>query len=71
MPTTYLRSHSGGDWEEMEPDPAGFLLGEDIGHLGGAFKDDCGILPKHFGERRVVDTPMRESAIVGAAMGPA
>jgi pyruvate/2-oxoglutarate/acetoin dehydrogenase E1 component len=68
MPTTYLEAIRAGIWEEMERDPAVFLLGEDIGIYGGAFKVTAGFL-EHFGERRVVDTPIAESAIVGAAIG--
>ncbi len=52
----------------MERDPNVFLLGEDIGVYGGAFKVTAGFL-EQFGERRVVDTPISESAIVGAAIG--
>src|SRR5258708_32722573 len=55
-------------WEEMERDPAVFLIGEDIGVYGGAFKLTAGFLER-FGERRVVDTPIAELAIVGAAIG--
>lgn len=54
----------------MERDPSVFLLGEDIGSYGGAFKVTDGMLEK-FGEQRVVDTPISESAIVGAAVGAA
>lgn len=54
--------------EEMERDPNVFLLGEDIGIYGGAFKVTAGMLDR-FGPRRVVDTPISESAIVGAAIG--
>src|SRR5579872_6309882 len=68
MSTTYLEAIRAGIWEEMERDPAVFLLGEDIGVYGGAFKVTAGFL-EHFGERRVVDTPISESAIVGAAIG--
>ena len=68
MPTTYLEAISQGLWEEMERDPNVFLIGEDIGVYGGAFKVTAGMLD-HFGERRVVDTPIAESAIVGAAIG--
>ena len=57
-----------GLWEEMERDPNVFLLGEDIGVYGGAFKVTAGMLER-FGESRVVDTPISESAIVGAAIG--
>src|SRR6202158_1762037 len=68
MPTTYLEAIREGIWEEMERDPAVFLIGEDIGVYGGAFKVTAGFLEK-FGERRVVDTPISEAAIVGAAIG--
>ncbi|MGO9257007.1 MAG: alpha-ketoacid dehydrogenase subunit beta [Bryobacteraceae bacterium] len=68
MPTTYLEAIREGLWEEMERDPNVFLLGEDIGVYGGAFKVTAGFI-EHFGERRVVDTPISEAAIVGAAIG--
>ena len=68
MPTTYLEAIREGLWEEMERDPDVFLIGEDIGVYGGAFKVTAGFI-EHFGERRVVDTPISESAIVGAAIG--
>src|SRR5258705_3064999 len=68
MPTTYLEAIREGIWEEMERDPNVFLIGEDIGVYGGAFKLTAGLLDR-FGERRVVDTPIAESAIVGAAIG--
>jgi len=68
MPTTYLEAIREGLWEEMERDPNVFLLGEDIGVYGGAFKLTAGF-HEHFGERRVVDTPISEAAIVGAAIG--
>ena len=68
MPTTYLEAIREGLWEEMERDPDVFLLGEDIGVYGGAFKVTAGFF-EHFGEKRVVDTPISEAAIVGAAIG--
>ncbi|MBK9170145.1 MAG: alpha-ketoacid dehydrogenase subunit beta [Bryobacterales bacterium] len=68
MQATYLEAIRRGLWEEMERDPNVFLLGEDIGVYGGAFKVTAGMLA-HFGEKRVVDTPIAESAIVGAAIG--
>jgi 2-oxoisovalerate dehydrogenase E1 component beta subunit len=68
MPTTYLEAIREGLWEEMERNPDVFLLGEDIGVYGGAFKVTDGFL-EHFGERRVVDTPISEGGIVGAAIG--
>jgi 2-oxoisovalerate dehydrogenase E1 component beta subunit len=67
---TYLDALRQGIWEEMERDRAVFLLGEDIGVYGGAFKVTAGMLEK-FGPERVIDTPISESAIVGAAVGAA
>jgi 2-oxoisovalerate dehydrogenase E1 component beta subunit len=67
---TYLEAIRQGIWEEMERDPSVFLLGEDIGVYGGAFKVTAGMLEK-FGAERVIDTPISESAIVGAAIGAA
>jgi 2-oxoisovalerate dehydrogenase E1 component beta subunit len=68
MQITYLEAIRQGLWEELERDPNVFVLGEDIGIYGGAFKVTQGML-EHFGERRIVDTPISESAIVGAAIG--
>lgn len=68
MPTTYLEAIREGLWEEMERDPNVFLIGEDLGVYGGAFKVTAGFLDR-FGEKRVVDTPISEAAIVGAAIG--
>lgn len=65
---TYLEAIRQGIWEEMERDPGVFCLGEDIGVYGGAFKITQGMLDR-FGEERIVDTPISESAIVGAAIG--
>ena len=70
MTSTYIEAISRGMWEEMERDSSVFLLGEDIGSYGGAFKATKGFL-EHFGEERVVDTPLSEAAIVGAAIGAA
>ena len=67
---TYLDAVRQGIWEEMERDPSVFLLGEDIGVYGGAFKVTEGMIEK-FGADRVIDTPISESAIVGAAVGAA
>jgi len=55
-------------FEEMERDPAIVALGEDIGVYGGAFKATEGLYAK-FGAERVIDTPLSETAIVGAACG--
>ena len=68
--TTYLEAIREGITEEMERDPNVFLIGEDIGVYGGAFKVTDGMLEK-FGEMRVIDTPIAEGAIVGAAIGAA
>src|SRR5206468_12772806 len=67
---TYLEAIRQGLWEEMERDDRVFLLGEDIGAYGGAFKVTEGF-QKKFGEGRVIDTPISEAAIVGAAAGAA
>lgn len=67
---TYLDAIHQGIWEEMERDSSVFLLGEDIGAYGGAFKVTAGMLEK-FGPERVIDTPISESAIIGAAVGAA
>lgn len=71
MPTvTYLEAIRSGIWEEMERDSTVFCIGEDIGIYGGAFKVTEGFID-HFGPERVIDTPIAESAIVGAAFGAA
>ncbi|MGH9532561.1 MAG: alpha-ketoacid dehydrogenase subunit beta [Terriglobales bacterium] len=71
MPTiTYLEAIRQGLWEEMERDPSVFCIGEDIGIYGGAFKVTDGLIHR-FGPERVIDTPIAESAIVGAAFGAA
>src|SRR5437762_6210724 len=56
--------------EEMRRDPKVFILGEDVGPYGGAFGVTQG-LAEEFGEVRVVDTPISESAIVGISIGAA
>ncbi len=67
---TYIEALSRGMWEEMERDPSVFLMGEDIGAYGGAFKATKGFL-QHFGEDRVIDATLSEAAIVGAVTGAA
>lgn len=57
-------------WEEMERDDRVFLLGEEIGVWGGTYAVTKGFYD-HFGERRVKDTPIAESVIIGAALGAA
>jgi len=56
--------------EEMERDPAVFILGEDVGLYEGSFKVTRGLLAR-FGEKRVLDTPIAEAGIVGMACGAA
>src|SRR3989454_4175654 len=67
---TMVEAIRAGIWEEMERDPTVFLIGEDVGVYGGAFKVTEGIID-HFGKERVIDTPISEAAIVGAACGAA
>jgi pyruvate/2-oxoglutarate/acetoin dehydrogenase E1 component len=67
---TYLEAIRQAMWEEMERDPAVFLIGEDVGQYGGAFRTSAGLID-HFGAGRVIDTPIAEAAIVGAAAGAA
>jgi 2-oxoisovalerate dehydrogenase E1 component beta subunit len=67
---TYLEGIRQALFEEMERDPNVLCLGEDIGAYGGAFKVTEG-LQARFGEKRVIDTPISEIAIVGAAAGAA
>ena len=68
--TTYVEAIREGIWEEMVRDDSVFVMGEDIAEYGGAFKITKGML-EEFGERRVIDTPLSESAIVGAGTGAA
>jgi 2-oxoisovalerate dehydrogenase E1 component beta subunit len=67
---TYLEAISQALDEEMSRDERVFLMGEDIGAYGGAFKITEGFLQK-YGDRRVLDTPLAESGMVGAAIGAA
>ena len=65
---TFARAINAGLRKSLENDPQVVLLGEDIGTLGGVFRVTDG-LQKDFGQHRVVDTPLAESAIVGTAVG--
>jgi pyruvate/2-oxoglutarate/acetoin dehydrogenase E1 component len=67
---TYLEAIREALFEEMERDENVFMIGEDIGAFGGAFKVTEGLLKK-FGEARVIDSPISEIGIVGAAAGAA
>jgi pyruvate/2-oxoglutarate/acetoin dehydrogenase E1 component len=69
-PVTMLEAIREALWEEMERDPDVFLIGEDIGLYGGAFKVTDGFLAR-FGDQRVVDTPISEAGFTGAAAGAA
>jgi pyruvate/2-oxoglutarate/acetoin dehydrogenase E1 component len=65
---TYLEAIRQALFEEMARDERVFVLGEDVGAYGGAFKVTDG-LQDRFGEARVIDTPISETAIVGSAIG--
>jgi len=67
---TYLDAVATALMSEMDRDPDVFIIGEDVGQFGGAFKVTKGFLEK-FGERRVVDTPIAESGFTGLAAGAA
>ena len=71
MPTmTYLQAISDAMREEMRADERVFVMGEDIGVFGGAFKVTDGFIDE-FGPNRVMDTPLAESGIIGTAIGAA
>jgi hypothetical protein len=65
---TYLEAIRSALFDEMARDERVFVLGEDVGVYGGAFKVTEG-LQERFGEGRVIDTPISEAAIVGSAIG--
>ena len=65
---TYLEAIRSALFDEMARDERVFVLGEDVGAYGGAFKVTEG-LQDRFGESRVIDTPISEIAIVGSAIG--
>jgi 2-oxoisovalerate dehydrogenase E1 component beta subunit len=67
---TYLQAISDGLRQEMQHDRRVFLIGEDIGVYGGAFKVTAGF-QEEFGAWRVIDAPLSETAIVGGATGAA
>src|SRR3954470_8520152 len=56
--------------EEMEKDDRIFLMGEEVGHYNGAYKVSKGLMAK-FGEKRVIDTPIAETGVVGVGIGAA
>ncbi|HEY2109020.1 MAG TPA: alpha-ketoacid dehydrogenase subunit beta [Candidatus Acidoferrum sp.] len=67
-PITFLEAIRQALFEEMAADPRVVVIGEDVSVYGGAFKVTEGLLEK-FGWERVIDTPISESAIIGAACG--
>src|SRR5687767_15432702 len=67
---TYLVAIAEALWEEMERDERVYMMGEDIGVYGGAFKVTEGFYER-FGGDRVMDTPIAEETIVGMAIGSA
>jgi pyruvate dehydrogenase E1 component beta subunit len=68
MPVTMAKALNDGLRRAMENDPKVVIMGEDVGRLGGVFRVTDG-LQKDFGEDRVIDTPLAESAIIGTAVG--
>jgi 2-oxoisovalerate dehydrogenase E1 component beta subunit len=67
---TMLEAIAQGLRDEMRSDPTVFMIGEDIGTYGGAFRLTAGFLDE-FGPERIIDTPISESGFVGAAIGAA
>src|SRR4051812_7265520 len=67
---TYLQAISDGMRQEMRADERVFVMGEDVGVFGGAFKVTDGFIDE-FGATRVMDTPLAESGIIGTAIGAA
>src|SRR3970282_826576 len=65
---TYIQAISDALRQEMRRDPRVFLLGEDVGVYGGAFKVSLGV-QEEFGPWRVIDTPRREAVLPGADPG--
>lgn len=69
-PLSMIEAIREGIWQEMAGDPSVFVIGEDVGTYGGAFKLTEGFIDE-FGAERMIDTPISEAAIVGAACGAA
>ena len=70
MHTTYREALRAGAARRAAGDPRAFLLGEDVGRYGGCYAVSKGLL-EEFGPERVRDTPLSESAFVGAGIGAA
>lgn len=69
-PTTYREALRAAIREALQRDPRVFLMGEDVGRYGGCFAVSKGLL-EEFGPERIRDTPLSESAFVGAGIGAA
>ena len=67
---TYLKAFNEGLRQVMDADPDVFVAGEDVGRTGGVFHSFDGLVDE-FGERRMVDTPIAEQAIIGLGIGAA
>ncbi|UTR04937.1 alpha-ketoacid dehydrogenase subunit beta [Alkalihalobacillus sp. LMS6] len=67
---SYIEAVTKALHEEMERDQKVFVLGEDVGKRGGVFRATAGLY-EQFGEARVIDTPLAESAIAGVGIGAA
>ncbi|OGF67404.1 MAG: pyruvate dehydrogenase [Candidatus Fischerbacteria bacterium RBG_13_37_8] len=67
---TYLEAIRSGLKEELERDESVFIMGEDVGLYGGAFKVTQGLFDQ-FGDKRIIDTPISEAGIAGVAIGAA
>ena len=65
---TYLEAIRQAMEQEMTRDRRVFILGEDVGTYGGAFRVTQGFLEK-FGPERIIDTPISETGLIGAAIG--
>jgi pyruvate dehydrogenase E1 component beta subunit len=69
-PSTYREALREGLRAALQAEPRAFLMGEDVGRYGGCFAVSKGLL-EEFGESRILDTPLSESAFVGAGIGAA
>jgi 2-oxoisovalerate dehydrogenase E1 component beta subunit len=67
---TYIDAINSALREEMERDPSVFVIGEDVGKMGGAFRATQGLLEK-FGSERVIDSPLAEGVIISSSIGAA
>ena len=67
---TYIDAINSALHEEMARDPRVYVIGEDVGRMGGAFKATKGLLEK-FGAERVIDSPLAEGVIISSSIGAA